>query len=292
MLTKYPSARPSQVRQSLFRQLDYDPDIAGQDVKVNYWLGLTLSRDEQERCLFAIKSAALANWVKAERSSVLVINGNSNITRPKSGLSFLCARLVYSLDKIRFGDDLDSSTISRPEIIPIHFFCGQHLTNDRSKSWESPSGVVNSLLAQLLGQSKDIDLTQSTSLIDNVDSSDIDDVLELFKLSIKQLSPDHTIFCVVDGASFYVNNDSVSRTAKRLLARLLKLVRTTKKSRKHPVFKLLLTTPSRLRMEAIDELDPHHVLNIPKTLPDTGGFTAIKWDSSMGRQLQEIENPQ
>lgn len=238
-----------------------------------------------------MKSSALAQWVHSEQSSVLVINGHSSgATKRKSGLSFLCARLVYSLDKIRFGDTSDLSTIVRPEIVPISFFCGQHLYNDGSASWEAPSGVINSLLAQLVHQCTDIDPSRSTgSRITEIDNSDIGDVFEFFRLSIRQLPSNFVVFCVVDALSFYTNNDEVSKPARHLIKYLLKLARRSKKeSKNHAVFKLLLTAPSRLRTEEIDALDDELVLNIPKALPNTGGFTAMKWDTSMGHQLEEI----
>lgn len=249
-----------------------------------------MTKDEQERCLYAIKSAALARWVRSERSSVLVINGHGSGVKRKSGLSFLCARLVYSLDKIRFGDEPGSSTVVRPEIVPIHFFCGQHLHNDDSESWESPSGVINSLLVQLVSQCTDIDPSRSTALrISDIDNSEVGDVFEFFRLSIKQLPSNSIVYCIVDAMSFYTNNDQVSKPAQRLLKGLLKLTKTSKKNPKsRAVFKLLLTAPSRLRTEEVDGVDDEQVLNVPKTLPNTGGFTAMKWDTAMGWQLEEV----
>lgn len=237
-----------------------------------------------------MKSAALARWIRSERSSVLVINSHSSGVKRKSGLSFLSARLVYSLDKIRFDDESELRTVARPEIVPIHFFCGQHLYNDNSETWESPTGVINSLLAQLVHQCTDIDPSRSTgSRIIDIDNSDVGDVFEHFRLSIKQLPPNFVVFCIVDAMSFYTNNDEVSKPARHLLKYLLKLARTSKKdSKNRAVFKLLLTAPSRLRTEEIDALDDQWVLNVPKTLPSTGGFTAMKWDTSMGQQLEEV----
>ncbi|KAL1878293.1 hypothetical protein Daus18300_002211 [Diaporthe australafricana] len=287
----YNEAHPSQARKKLLLQLDYDREIVGQDVVSNYQLGLALTRDEQERCLHVIKSPALARWVRSERSSALVINGHSSgVIKRKSGLSFLCARLIYGLDKIRFGDEPGSSTVVRREIVPIHFFCGQHLHNDHSESWESPSGVINSLLVQLISQCPDIDPSRSaTSRISDIENSDVCDVFEFFRLSIRQLPSNFIVYCIVDAMSFYTNNDQVSKPAWRLLKGLLKLTRTSKnESKSRAVFKLLLTAPSRLRTEELDALDDEQVLNVPKTLPNTGGFTAMKWDTSMGQQLEEV----
>jgi hypothetical protein len=283
--------RPSQARKALLRRLDYDPDVASQDIISNYQFGPTLNKDEQERCLYAIKSSLFSRWIGSETPSLLVINGNGSGTgQRKSGLSFLCARLVYSLDQIRFGSKPESNTIARPEILPIHFFCGQHLHSDSSESWASPSGVANSLLVQLVSQCKDLDVSQlKPSRYFDLDESNVREVLEIFRMLFNQLPPHFVVFCVIDGLSFYANNDRVSKSARRLLTGLLKLLKKLKKeSKDHASFKLLLTAPSRLRMDDVDGFDERQVLNIPKTLPDTGGLNAMKWDKVLRQHLEEV----
>ena len=239
-----------------------------------------------------MKSAALAQWVQSERSSALVINGHSSGgTKRVSGLSFLCARLVYGLDEIRFGDKPGLDTVVRPDIVPIHFFCGQHLHNDDSETWESPSGVINSLLAQLVNQVTDIDLSRSAaSKIREIDNSDIDDIFKFFRLLVRQLPSNFTVFCIVDAMTFYTNHNEVSKPARHLVKCLLKLARkSSKESKSRAIFKLLLTAPSQLRTEDDDDAsDSERILNIPKILPNTGGFTAMKWNTSMGQQLEEV----
>jgi hypothetical protein len=280
-LTLPSAASPNQRRRSLLSQLDYDPDVAGADVVTNYTLAARLSREDQERSLYVIKSAALASWVTAERSVALVIHGNARSVQRKSALSFVCARLVYALDQIRAPGG--SSHADRPNVLPLHFFCGQHATSDHS--WETPSGVLNSLLAQLLTQCKNVDLTKATSL-GSFDSDDMKAVSKRFECVFAQLPPQTTIFCVIDALSFYVDNDETSRDAERLIKRLIKLARG--KSQKRCVFKLLLTAPIRLHASEVESLSNDEVLSVPMSLPNTGGFTAMKWDLSVGRQLDEL----
>jgi hypothetical protein len=94
------------------------------------------------------------------------------------------------------------------------------------------------------------------------------------------------VFCVVDALSFYVDDEETSSDAEALIKRLIKLAR--KKSRKHCVFKLLLTAPKRLVAPEVDSLRESEIVNVPSALPNTGGFTAIKWDLSVGQRLEEL----
>lgn len=282
--------RPSQARKTLLSRLDYDTEVAGKDVMSNFQNGPTLTKDEQERCRCAITSPKLTHWIESKRSSLLVINGNGTGPR-KSGLSFLCARLVYSLDRMR-GDETDPKTIVRPEIVPIHFFCGQHLHNDRSKTWESPRGVVNSLLAQLIAQCKNIDVSKlKEARYTKLDKSKskVKEVLQIFRLLIKQLPPHFAVFCVIDGLSFYANNDDISKATRLLVNGLLELFETSQEeSKSHPVFKLLLTAPTTLRLDVVDDLNKKQVLKIPKRQPDKGGLNAIQWERELEKHLKEV----
>ncbi|ETS85095.1 hypothetical protein PFICI_03120 [Pestalotiopsis fici W106-1] len=286
-----PKVRPSQARKDLLRQLDYDREITRHDVASNYQIGPTLSKDEQERCLHAIKSFTFTQWMQSERSSVLVINGNGTGSGSRrSGLSFLCARLIYSLDQIRFGGKPTSGNITRPEIVPIHFFCGEHLHNDTSESWESPSGVANSLLVQLVSQCQDVDVSRlpSSRYLD-VNDANVKDGLGLLRLLMKQLPSHFIVFCIVDALSFYANNDQASKAAQRLVAGLISIAQASKTGRKsRAIFKLLLTAPSRLRTTEVGELSQEQILNIPKTLPGKGGLTTMKWDRMLQQHLKKV----
>lgn len=247
-------------------------------------MGSDLSKDDQERSLWVIKSRALARWVKSEQSAVLVVNGQAKRVMRKSGLTFVCARLIYALDQIR---EPDQSQPARPDLIPTHFFCGQHDTDE--ETWASPSGVINSLVAQVVSQCKDVNLGK----IDNLgefDSDDIKAVFERFKLLLKELPAKSVVFCIIDGLSFYVDDDDKSNDAIWLATKLLRLAKKSPKGQ--CVLKVLLTAPNRLRVSEVDELEGDEVLNIPATLPNTGGFTAMKWDFVSRPQLESFGSSQ
>lgn len=232
-----------------------------------------------------IKSERLADWVRADESNVLIINGYAKKVNRKSAMSFVCARLVYALNTIRYGgqDEGASSLVARPDVIPLHFFCGQHASMD--KTWEQPSGILNSMLAQLLTHYKDVNLAQSAKLGRDFDNSDVEDMLALFKLVLKSLPATVTVFCVLDGISYYIDEEDTSEDAHYLVDGLIKLARKTTTSSR-PVFKLLLTAPKRLHIPMVDSVSNRkNIVNVPAAPPNTGGFTAMKWSLGVGQQL-------
>lgn len=171
-------------------------------------------------------------------------------------------------------------------MVPLHFFCGQHTSLE--ESWESPSGVVNSLLAQLLTYCKGINLSNVPKPGKDFDHSDVDDILSLLKIVLAQLPVETTVFCVLDGISFYADMDDTSGDAKALITGLVKLA-SKKTSGKRPVFKLLLTAPNRSRAPAVDaSSDRLSIMNVPSTLRNTGGFTAMKWNMGVAQSLTEM----
>ncbi|KAI1126730.1 hypothetical protein F5Y10DRAFT_266809 [Nemania abortiva] len=266
-----------QIRPFILSQLEYDSNMAGADVANNYILGTSLSREDQERSVFVINSSQLQDWIQAEGSTALVINGNAQRVARKTGLSLVCARLIHALDELHCSG---GSSIRQPEIITIHFFCGNHDTGE--ETWESPRGIMNSLLAQLLTQCKHVDITKSIKPR-KVDSDDLRNVFSWFRTVFRRLPANITVFCVLDDISVYVDN-SYEKDAKFLISNLLKLSR--EHSSRRASLKILLTAPCWLRMSS-SELGEVSTLSVTRPLPNTGGFSAMKWDMTVGKQLSE-----
>ncbi|OIW24490.1 hypothetical protein CONLIGDRAFT_648639 [Coniochaeta ligniaria NRRL 30616] len=274
-----PQETPHRQRRALLSRLDYDPDAVATDVETNYRLGSDLSIEDQERSLFVIQSTKLADWVWSRHSTSLVVNGGARRVTRKSALSFACARIVYVLDQIQAPLVRDTGI---PAIISLHFFCGQHVR--REQSWESPAGVVSSLLAQLLTQCREADLSRATKMGD-FDGREIEEVWARFEKVLGRLPAGATVFCVVDALSFYVDDDETAEDAEFLVRRLVELA--SEGSKKRPVFRLLLTAPARLRVGE-EVLRKSVVLSVPATLPKTGGFTAMKWKRGVGKHLDAL----
>lgn len=96
---------------------------------------------------------------------------------------------------------------------------------------------------------------------------------------------DSTVFCVIDALSFYVDDDETEEDAEYLIRKLVELA--GEKSKKRPVFKLLLTAPARLRVSN-KSLGESAFLSVPATLPKTGGFTAMKWKQGVGKHFDAL----
>jgi hypothetical protein len=180
----------------------------------------------------------------------------------------------------------EASSVGRSDIIPLYFFCGQHAAGDHS--WETPSGVVNSLLAQLLTQCKDLDLTKAVGL-GSFDSDDVKAVFRRFEYVLAQLSSEITVFCILDGLSFYLADETLD-DAEELIRWLFKLAKGESHRKQSCVLKLLLTAPNRFHPSEVSGLSNSDILTAPSNPPNTGGFTSMKWTSGVGRQLNHLES--
>lgn len=118
--------------------LGYEKDISQTDLLNSLRRLSQMSRTDQDRAVWTMKSPVLRAWLLSTSSTPLYINGCCLITRARSPLTFLCARLIDSLN-------VDE------KFLVVHFFCGQHLSSAIDQN-AAPLGVMNSLLAQLLVQ--------------------------------------------------------------------------------------------------------------------------------------------
>lgn len=271
-----------EVRHTLLSRLKYDPEAAGTDVIVNYKLATRLDWEDQERSLYVIKSPKLASWVTTKTSAPLIIQGNALTVARQSALSFVCARLVHALDETRQKSDGRGKV--RTNAIALHFFCGEHARARDTR--ETLTGIVNSLLAQLLTHFKDVNLNTAIGC-GAFDSSRLKPVLRRFKYVLAQLPRSTTVFCILDGLSFYVDTFITAHDAKRLVKELLRLVNS--KSCDGPLFKVLFTAPNNMHASEVESLGNNEAIHVPSSLPHTGGFTGTKWDFTMRRHLHGRE---
>ncbi|KAK0642941.1 hypothetical protein B0T16DRAFT_174338 [Cercophora newfieldiana] len=283
---------PPRLTKTLLSHLTYDPSAPLTDLRTNYALGPTLPIPAQDRAVSIINSPQLTQWIESAQSTALVINGNSPTVTPKSAPSFVAARLVYVLNEIRARADSDFGR----GIVPLYFSCAQHVR--RMEDWETPVGVVHSLIAQLVMRCEEmrveLDLSKGGKrMIKSLeaDGGDIRAVFGVFKRLLGLLPTEVSVFCVVDGLSFYVDDRATSEDARYLAVEMMRLAgRRQKGGDEGPVVKVLLAAPKRLRVE--DEVMKYSrvsVLNVPQGVPSLGGFTAAKWEVALGRQLAGLE---
>jgi hypothetical protein len=251
------------------------------DVQENYEYGTTMPLNQQDRCVYVLDSVDLVSWIKFPTSRILVVNGNMHSTQFRSPLSFLSARLVYTLDSLREG-----CPNGKDEIAAVHFFCGEHA--DRGDKMNTAAAIINNLLAQLLLSFKHIDLASLIKLGD-FQSDNLDAVCKRFKRVLKLLPSTAVVFCVIDNLPFYLADENTSEDAQALLRWLIRLTHRLRKSQDISgggcTFKLLLTAAGQYMDPETSALADDEVLNIPVTVPQTGGFTDMKWEMGVGAEL-------
>ncbi|OJI86043.1 hypothetical protein ASPTUDRAFT_38786 [Aspergillus tubingensis CBS 134.48] len=261
-------------------RLIYEEHQAQADVVANYQLAGRLSLEDQDRCVYVIRSPELITWIRTPTSSILVLNGNAPRNPFQTPWSFTAARLVYTLDMMRANNP-----DNKDQIAAVHFFCGEHV--DTSNKLNSPTTIANEILSQLLSSFKHIDLVPLLKM-GEFDGDDMQAVCQRIECFLDLLPATAVVFCIIDGLSFYLADEQTSEQANELLRWLIKLTRHQKKARKHLevcTFKLFLTTPRQLQGSCVTKLKADEVLNVPIRPPRTGGFTEMKWEAGAGGQL-------
>ena len=277
----------SKKRKELRAMLDYAPGAAKTDLASQVDRGQLLSTDDQNRSVHTFKSIQLTTWMEPKRSTYLVVHGNVTDPRTQTAFSFVCANVVSMLQNI--PKPLDP-TVSRPKLIPLYFFCGQNPR--KSQGWETPSGLVNSLIAQLLDKCRKLDPTDTLELGDfKKKNNRMKYVFERFECLVWELPADTTVFCVIDGLSFYLDDQDTTKEAELLVERLMWLMRRHKRRKSKCTFKLLLTAQNRLHSAEVRGMNMDHVLELAARPQHTGDYNPTKWNGFV-EQLQRTIAPE
>ncbi|KAK4465050.1 hypothetical protein QBC42DRAFT_262380 [Cladorrhinum samala] len=275
----------SHLRKSLLSLLSYSPTAPLSDLTSLLSLGPLLPKPDQDRSLHLINSLAVSAWASSAKNSSLVINGNAPyISRTRSSVSFVTARLAFALEQMREID-------TREDVIPLYFWAGLHYGGE--EEWESPAGLVNSMLAQLLTKCNGLDLRNVSGIEQQLDCEDVEEVMAMFESVLKEVLRDgsKTIFVIIDGLSFWLDSDQedLRRDAEGVITRFIEMGSRKRKKNRGAV-KVLLTAPGRFHVDWLeDKLGENvSVLNIPVKLPPTGGYTAMKWEVGVERCLDGV----
>ncbi|OCK81050.1 hypothetical protein K432DRAFT_327052 [Lepidopterella palustris CBS 459.81] len=181
------------------------------------------------------------DWFSSEYSEILLVDGNTNSigTGRTSPMSFLCATLVMSL-------------VKKPSAISLHFFCGQHMASNDPLL--GPNGLVRSLIMQLIMSGKPLllNFVNSTEYYHALKNQDLDALCHTFQQLVKQVPPETTVYCIVDGISLYEREDM----RKDLWFLVEKLKQIIQDDRLQFSFKLLMTNPQASRYTT-NQVDPH-----------------------------------
>lgn len=214
----------------------------------------------------------LREWIACDNSSSLLVNGQSEVQR-RPPVSFLCATLVECLHQ--------ASRNPHAPVVVLSFFCGEHLDlgSDRNAH---PIDMIMALSAQLLDVYEDFDMEPIRPLWHQVQIlEDVKNVFKLFNGLLKQLPPETTIFCVIDGISYYEDparqHDLVEATKR--------FVSMTRK-RDRPVVKLLMTSTASCSL--IWKLfDQREILDMGWKCSSIVGYRALEWTPMIGGMLED-----
>lgn len=147
-------------------------------------------------------------WLQGFGSPHLLVDGHcdNHTTRRTSPLSVFLASLIQSLlDRLSQPASFQSS----PEIV-LYFFCGQHIEDGGPLA--GPQGLIRSLTTQLIlswpQQSPPPDVGFLSTLLPGTVSSAEEDlevgtVCHIFRAMLRQLPPSSTVYCIIDGISYF-----------------------------------------------------------------------------------------
>jgi hypothetical protein len=215
------------VNAELREALEYDRLSPRQDLKETMRQRSVFSAIEKSRVSWLVDNKRLRNWITSPTSDLFLINGNETRHQRTSPVSVYCGMLSRALKS------------QEPRVV-LYWYCGLNMTDDIA-------GMLRNLIGQLL------DLIEANkSPLKAVKKvwyagfvlDDQSMLWNLFRKLVKQQLKSASVFCVLDGVSFY--EDPVRRQDfKALVEALAALVGDAQES--NLIFKVLFTSPTRSR---------------------------------------------
>ena len=266
------------VEDALLSAFKYESSVIRRDVEACLRAVWTLPRVDQDRIIVTMQSPQLHQWIAETESSALFLN--SNAPRNQRPGSFVSAKLVDSIQTMGTKAQGHASSV-----FALSFFCGEHMrSNDPDVGVD---GMMRSLICQLLLAYPDFG-SHIVDRIRNANYSTMDDLCKIFYLLAIQLPPHVMVFCIIDAVTFYEENKSMRKEGEIAVKKLMEIVQWTKNY--GCVFKLLLTSPWNSRVLYKHMFDQQKdVIWIPAKVPSTGGFTNMKWNSSIGSDVAMLK---
>ncbi|KAL3456535.1 hypothetical protein BJX64DRAFT_39789 [Aspergillus heterothallicus] len=190
----------------------------------------------------------LPEWLNRYSPDVLLVDANvrSAGLERLSAISVFCATFIIGMTKVR------------PDDVVAHFFCGQHLA--RKDPWHGPTGLVRSLIMQLMMNLLDLDLLSLDFINDRgflaaLEDHDLPSLCDAFYSIVSQFPADTMVYCIIDHISSF-DTDRLFGDLTIVLDCLQDLVEDANLV---PVFKVLMTNPmqSTRRMRELPLFDDH-----------------------------------
>lgn len=176
----------------LMRILDVDYHHWTEDLKFVLKQAARQSREDQGRARWLMRTPGFQSWMERPQNSLLLVDGAMTLERV-SPMSVLTATLTLTL-------------LQAPSAVVVYFFCGSHLDTDAEAELSGTGGMLRSLIAQLVLQispSPDLRGINSHGFLDDCSKRHFPALCEVLRLLVEQLPPQTTLYCLLDGVSWY-----------------------------------------------------------------------------------------
>ncbi|KAI0448829.1 hypothetical protein F5B21DRAFT_88374 [Xylaria acuta] len=187
-----PISGPSVSTLDLMRILDIDHHQPTGDLQFVLKQEVRLSPDNQGRARWLMRTPVFQNWMSVPRHALLLVDGAMPLERV-SPMSILTATLTINL-------------LSAPATMVIYFFCGKNLDAGTDDELSGPHGMLRSLITQLMLQISpmpNLSGINSHEFLHDCYKHKFPALCEVLKLLIEQLPPHATLYCLLDGVSWY-----------------------------------------------------------------------------------------
>ncbi|KAI1126964.1 hypothetical protein F5Y10DRAFT_266676 [Nemania abortiva] len=215
----------------LMRILDVDHHHATKDLRFVLKQASRMSSENKGRARWLMRTPNFHNWMKAPQHSLLLVDGAMTLERV-SPMSVLTATLAISM-------------LQNPATNVIYFFCGKNMKVDAEDELSGPQGMLRSLITQLMlhiNPSPNLSGINSHEFLYDCRRRHLPALCEVLRILIEQITPQTTLYCLLDGVSWYEQG----RWVEELLF-LVGLFRDVMKHTNGPYLKLLMTSADRSR---------------------------------------------
>ncbi|KAI0118734.1 hypothetical protein GGR51DRAFT_554424 [Nemania sp. FL0031] len=202
------------------------------------------------------------DWLSRSHQSLILVDANIR----ESALENLSAISVFSSTLVA------SLTEAYPDTaVVVHFFCGLHASP--MDAWHGPTGLVRSLILQLLMKldARDpdmrtwsLDFINDRGFLQNLEQHSLVDLCSALHGLLYEFTPDTYVYCIIDSISCF----DTRRLLKDLGTVMEGLRNIVNDTRPVPVIKVLLTNPYE-STRAIKEMpvlkeDPSRIISLSR----------------------------
>lgn len=223
---------PRMTKSDLLDALRVAPEDITRGLRLTLQQAFRMEHTSQARAAWLLETPSFHNWISTANSSLLLVDGMSSGVEKVSPMSVLVASVAARL----FENSL---------AVPTYFFCGMNLESDFELGGAGgPNLMLRSLIVQLLlSESISVpewNMTKSDRLFSAVSEGDLDALWEVFFVLSRQLPREFTVFCLLDGISWY-ERDQWIEDLRWLVVKFQSVVHQGVEG---PAIKILMTSPS------------------------------------------------